>query len=98
VSRLDLASHSLLSLEELAARDTLLTRLSPLAKLLSVLFYLAVTLSFPQAALSGLLGMALYPCLMYTDIGNPLGLVFQKRMMIEMWRKWDEKRYFLPLF
>ena len=56
------------SLEELAARDTLLTRLSPLAKLLSVLFYLAVTLSFPQAALSGLLGMALYPCLLY-----PLG-------------------------
>ena len=68
MSRLDLASRSLLSLEELAARDTLLTRLSPLAKLLSVLFYLAVTLSFPQAALSGLLGMALYPCLLY-----PLG-------------------------
>ena len=74
MSRLDLASRSLLSLEELAARDTLLTRLSPLAKLLSVLFYLAVTLSFPQAALSGLLGMALYPCLLYPLGDLPLRL------------------------
>jgi len=41
---------------------------------------------------------ALSPCLMYTDIGDPLGLVFQKRMMIEMWRKWDEKRYYLSPF
>lgn len=68
MSRLNFASRSLLALEELAARDTLLTRLSPLAKLLSVLIYLGVTLSFPQTALSGLLGMALYPCLLY-----PLG-------------------------
>ena len=85
MSRLNFASRSLLALEELAARDTLLTRLSPLAKLLSVLFYLAVTLSFPQTALSGLLGMAIYPCLL-----NPLGDLPMRRAL-------GDFRFLLPI-
>lgn len=65
MDRLHRAIKSVHRLDDLAARDTPLTRLHPLAKLLAVLVYLAATLSFDRYALTGLLGMGLYPILLY---------------------------------
>ena len=65
MERLHQAIKNVHRLDDLAARDTPLTRLHPLAKLLAVLVYLAVTLSFGRYALTGLLGMGLYPLVLY---------------------------------
>ena len=73
MDRLHRAIKDVHRLDDLAARDTALTRLPPLAKLLSVLVYLICTLSFGKYALTGLLGMALYPVLLYEIDDLPLG-------------------------
>ena len=65
MDRLHRAIKSVHRLDDLAARHTPLTRLHPLAKLAGVLVYLIVTLSFPKYALTGLLGMGLYPLVLY---------------------------------
>ena len=65
MDRLHRAIKSVHRLDDLAARHTPLTRLHPLAKLAGVLVYLIVTLSFPKYALTGLLGMGLYPIVLY---------------------------------
>ncbi|WP_455500268.1 cobalt ECF transporter T component CbiQ [Gemmiger sp.] len=65
MDRLHHAIKNVHRLDDLAARDTFLTRLDPTAKLLAVLVYLAVTLSFDRYALTGLLGMGLFPILLY---------------------------------
>lgn len=64
MDRLHHAIKDVHRLDDLAARDTPLNRLPPLAKLVSVLVYLIFTLSFPKYALTGLLGMGMYPILL----------------------------------
>ena len=64
MDRLHHAIKDVHRLDDLAARDTPLNRLPPLAKLVSVLVYLIFTLSFPKYAMTGLLGMGLYPILL----------------------------------
>ena len=73
MDRLHRAIKDVHRLDDLAARDTPLTRLPPLAKLISVLVYLICTLSFHKYALTGLLGMALWPVLLYEFDDLPLG-------------------------
>ena len=65
MDRLHRAIKNVHQLDDLAARGTALTRLPPLPKLLTVLVYLCVTLSFQKYALTGLLSMALWPILLY---------------------------------
>ena len=65
MDRLHRAIKNVHRLDDLAARGTALTRLPPLPKLLAVLVYLCVTLSFQKYALTGLLSMALWPILLY---------------------------------
>lgn len=65
MDRLHRAIKNVHRLDDLASRGTALTRLPPLPKLLAVLVYLCVTLSFQKYALTGLLGMALWPILLY---------------------------------
>ena len=65
MDRLHRAIKSVHRLDDLAARDTPLTRLPPLAKLVSVLVYLVFMLSFRKYALTGLLGMGLFPIVLY---------------------------------
>ena len=53
MDRLHRAIKDVHRLDDLAARDTWLNRLAPLPKLLAVLVYLCVTLSFPRRRLAG---------------------------------------------
>ncbi len=64
MDRLHRAIKDVHRLDDLAARDTWLNQLAPLPKLLAVLVYLAVTLSFGRYQLSGVLGMGLWPLLL----------------------------------
>ena len=52
------------SLENLAERDILLSRIHPLAKVLVTIWYLILVLSFGKYDLTGLLGMCLYPMIL----------------------------------
>lgn len=65
MSKLDSAIAAIHELDELAMRDTFLNRLHPLAKLIATIIYLVTVLSFPKYALSGVLGMGVYPLFLY---------------------------------
>lgn len=65
MSKLDNAIAAIHELDELAMRNTLLNRLHPLAKLAATFIYLVTVLSFPKYALSGVLGMGVYPLFLY---------------------------------
>lgn len=63
------AAASVEHLDELARRDTFLNGIHPCAKLLVTIVYLVLTASFGGGQLSGLMGMALYPFLLFTISG-----------------------------
>ena len=65
MDRLHRAIKDVHRLDDLAARDTWLNRLAPLPKLLAALVYLVVTLSFGRYQLSGVLGMGLWPLVLF---------------------------------
>ena len=69
MSRISDASHSMTKLDELARKDTWLNRIHPLAKLLVTILYLVLTVSWKPRQLTGVLGMVLYPFLLF-EIGN----------------------------
>lgn len=76
------AEQSLRAVDELAALDSPMHRLSPLPKLLLTVFYIAVTLSFPKYALSGLSVMALFPAVGYQLAGISPGVCFYRLRLI----------------
>lgn len=69
-------------MDELAAQDSVLHRLSPLSKLFVTVFYIAVTVSFPKYGLTRLVWMALFPVAGYQLAGLPMRLCFQKLRMV----------------
>ncbi len=76
------AGLSLRMVEELAAADSLLHRLSPLPKLLLTVLYIALTLSFPKYALSALSVMALFPAFGYQLAGISPAVCFRRMRFI----------------
>lgn len=72
MSRLEQAIGAIHELDELAMRRTLLNRLHPVAKLVATLAFLVTVLSFPKYALSGVLGMGVYPLFCYQLADLPL--------------------------
>ncbi len=65
MSKLASAIGAIHELDELAMRCTLLNNLHPLAKLVATLIYILTVLSFHNYALSGVLGMGVYPLFLY---------------------------------
>ena len=65
MSRIADASRSMTKLDELARRDTWLNRIHPLAKLLATMLYLVLVVSYSSRQLTGVLGMALYPFILF---------------------------------
>lgn len=76
------ARQSLRLVDELAALDSPMHRLSPLSKLLLTVLYVSLTLSFPKYALSGLSMMALFPLFGYQVAGISLFVCFQRLRFI----------------
>ena len=65
MSKISNAAHSMEKLDELARRDTWLCRLHPLSKLLVTLLYLILVVSFHPRQLTGVMGMSLYPFVLF---------------------------------
>jgi cobalt/nickel transport system permease protein len=61
MGRLDAALADLRSLDELAGRDTWLTRIDPRAKLVVALVFIVVVVSFERHAVAALLPLAVFP-------------------------------------
>ena len=74
--------QSLRLVDELAALDSPMHRLAPLPKLLLTVLYVALTLSFPKYALSGLSVMALFPAFGYQLAGISLWVCFRRLRFI----------------
>ena len=82
MNRAEQAGLELREMDELAAQDSVLHRLSPLSKLFVTVFYIAVTVSFPKYGLTRLVWMALFPVAGYQLAGLPMRLCFQKLRMV----------------
>ena len=76
------AGLELRAMDELAAGDSFLHRLSPLSKLFVTIFYIAVTVSFPKYRLTALVWMALFPVAGYQLAGIPMRTCFHKLRIV----------------
>lgn len=76
------AGRELRAMDDLAAQDSFLHRLSPLSKLFVTIFYLAVVVSFPRYWLTALVWMALFPVAGYQLAGIALRTCFQKLRLV----------------
>jgi cobalt/nickel transport system permease protein len=69
MSKISDAAASMGKLDELARRDTWLCRIHPLSKLVVTMLYLVLTVSFPPRQLTGVMGMVLYPFVLFEAWG-----------------------------
>lgn len=69
-------------LDALAAMDTPIHRLHPLAKLLSAVSYILLVVSFDKYDLTGLMPMVLYPALLFSITGIPVRTCFHKLRLV----------------
>ena len=69
MSKLTKARSELLELDALAAGNSPIHTLHPVAKLLTTVFYIYTVVSFPKYDLTGLTVMVLYPVILYQIAG-----------------------------
>ncbi len=69
-------------MEELSAGSSPIHRLHPLAKLLTTVLFIAITVSFPKYQLSGIMAMALYPAFLFQAAGISLRTCFYKMRFV----------------
>ena len=85
MSKISNAARSLEKLDELSRRDTFLNRIHPVVKLLVTLLYLVLVVSFGRYQLTGVLGMALYPFLLFEISGlSFLGALRRLRIVLPL--------------
>ena len=82
MNKMEHALHELAEMDALAAQDSPIHRLSPLAKLLTTIFYIIVTVSFHKYQLSGLAVMALIPVFLFQVSGIPVRTCFYKLRIV----------------
>ena len=76
------ALSALAEMDELAARQSPIHRLHPIAKLLVTIAYIFTVVSFGKYQLSGLAVMALYPVLLFQLSGIPARTCFHKLRIV----------------
>ena len=82
MNKMEHALHELSEMDALAAQDSPIHRLSPLAKLLTTLVFIIVTVSFHKYQLSGLAVMALIPVFLFQVSGIPVRTCFYKLRIV----------------
>lgn len=65
MNKIDTALHEIQAIDDMARRDQWMNRLHPLVKLCLTVFYMLVTVSFDKYNLIGLLGMLIYPLIIF---------------------------------
>ena len=82
MNKMEKALFELGEMDALAAGDSPIHRLHPLAKLLVTVAYIAVTVSWHKYALTGLIPMVLYPVLLFQLSGIPVRTCFYKLRVV----------------
>ena len=82
MDHLSSAQTELREMDALAASDSPVHRLHPLAKLLVTVLYIVVAVSFPKYNISGLMVLVLYPVLMFQAAKIPVSLCFYRLRMV----------------
>ena len=82
MSKLDRALGELRQMDDLAAQQSPIHRLHPLAKLLATVAYIVAVASFGKYALSGVLVMVVYPALLFQLSGIPARTCFYKMRLV----------------
>ncbi len=78
MNKMDRALHELREMDDLAALDSPIHRLCPLAKLLTTIAYILVVVSFRKYDLTALAVMVLWPVLLFQISGVPVRTCFYK--------------------
>jgi len=82
MNKMEKALHELSEMDDLAAMDTPMHRLSPIAKLLSTIAYIMVTVSFHKYQLSAMFVMLLWPLLLFQLSSIPVRTCFYKLRIV----------------
>ena len=82
MNKMEHALHELHEMDALAAQDSPIHRLSPLAKLIATVVYIVVTVSFHKYQLSGLAVMVLIPVFLFQVSGIPVRTCFYKLRIV----------------
>ena len=82
MNKMEKALHELSEMDELAAMASPIHSLSPTAKLLSTIAYIAVVVSFNKYDLSRLVVMLLWPVLLFQLSGIPVRTCFYKLRIV----------------
>ena len=82
MNKMEKALHELNEMDDLAAMDSPIHHLSPLAKLLTTIAYIIITVSFHKYDLSGLMIMVLWPILLFSMTGIPVRTCFYKLRIV----------------
>ncbi len=64
MNKMEKALHELSEMDDLAAQQSVVHDLNPLAKLLTTIAYIIIVISFDKYQLSGLVPMVLWPVLL----------------------------------
>ena len=98
MGRLDAALADLSALDELAARDNPLTRIDPRAKLVAVLAFVVVVVSYERHAVAALLPLAVFPLVLAVLGEVPAGPLLRKlavaapfAVMVGLFNPWLER-------
>ncbi len=104
MGRLDAALADLRSLDELASRDTPLTRIDPRAKLIAALAFVFVVVSHERHAVAALLPLALFPLVLAVQGEVPAAPLLRKLalmapfvLMVGLFNPWLDRAP-VPLF
>ena len=82
MNKMQKAIRELAEMDELAARSSPIHTLHPLAKLISTIAYIVVTLSFDKYDLGGLVPMVLWPILLFQISGIDVKSCFYKLRIV----------------
>ncbi len=82
MNKMEQALHELAEMDELAAGASPIHALCAPAKLLTTIVYIALVLSFGKYELSGMIGMILYPVLLFQISGVSVGSFFWKLRIV----------------
>ncbi len=65
----DSAINELRLLDDISGKDSFIHRIHPVAKLITTIIYILITMSFDKYSLSGLMAMFLYPIFVFSSSG-----------------------------
>ena len=82
MNKMEKALFELGEMDALASGDSPVHRVHPLAKLLVTIAYIALVVSFDKYDLSGMIGMLLYPVLLFQLSGIPVRTCFYKLRIV----------------